>query len=66
MNMARYRWQYPVDWLSEAALKWDERRLYQAVLSLAGRLDSDAIQDLFQEDMDADGYFTDLDAPEVE
>ncbi len=59
--MARYKWDSAYEWLSDKAKGWDEARLYQELMSLARDADSDTLQDQFQSDMDADGYFNDLD-----
>ena len=60
--MARYKWDSPQEWLIQYASKLDASKLFQEFSILVQELDADKIQDLYQSDMDADGYFTDLDA----
>jgi hypothetical protein len=62
--MARYEWDSPYEWLMEYAAKLDTSKLYQEFGVVAEKLDSDQIQDLYQDDMERSGYFKDLDAPE--
>jgi len=57
----RYRWSHPAEWLDH----WiDEHQEVDALdhlaRELASKLDADQIQDLFQDEMDADGYFRPL------
>jgi hypothetical protein len=60
----RYRWSHPSEWLDDRirtlTTEEDHDALADIAQSLAGRLDGDSIQDLFQSEMDADGYFQDL------
>ena len=62
--MEKYRWSTPFDWLidkaNESANRNDVGDLVSMIDHLAGRLDQDAIQDLFQTEMKADGYFEPL------
>jgi hypothetical protein len=61
--MPRYRWDSPLQWLTERADSWDAKMLYQALVALARRIDSDELQDhlrMYQDLMDEDGYFTDM------
>lgn len=55
----RYKWDSPHAWLMHKVNKTRTTRseLIGFIDSLAGRLDSDSIQDLFEAEMDADGYF---------
>jgi hypothetical protein len=57
----QYRWAHPIEWLEEriSALANDANidGLSDIARACAGVLDSDTIQDIFQSDMDADGYF---------
>ena len=61
----RYRYDNPHEWLEShiAELDTDDNRieLLAIIRALASVLDNDQIQDLFQSDMDADGYFQPLD-----
>lgn len=58
---AKYKWDNPSDWLRfhlntlEGERKFDE--LTKIAWLLVTELDDDAIQDLFQDEMDEDGYF---------
>ncbi len=60
----RYRWACPFDWLTERLADLARRgaieELWEHAGTLASQLDSDQIQDLFQSEMDADGYFKEL------
>lgn len=58
--MARYKWDNPAEWLSEKAQSWGEDALRAALNELARHVDFDDIQDIFQDEMDADGYFKEL------
>jgi hypothetical protein len=55
----KYRWNSPGAWLLWKVQKRTTTRaqLLDIIDSLAGRLDGDSIQDLFQSDMSDDGYF---------
>lgn len=58
----RHKWPCPHDWLSDYAHSiagHDDygKLLVEIINDLAGRLDSNSIQDLFRPEMDADGYF---------
>src|SRR5947207_15120298 len=50
-------WNSPHEWLLEKAQQWDADELYEALRSVAHRLNGGSIQGLFQSEMDADGYF---------
>ena len=58
--MEEYKWAHPYNWFSEWIEKADEKRLREYLRILAGRLDGDQIQDLFEKEMDEDGYFDPL------
>jgi hypothetical protein len=47
----------PHEWLLEKAQHWKTDALYKALSGLAYRLDGQSIRDLFQSEMDSDGYF---------
>lgn len=53
-----YRWSHPYEWLADTARSWDKDTLYSELMNLASNTDSDTLQDLFQMQMDEDGYFT--------
>ena len=56
-----YRWAHPIEWLDEkiTALSQADRvdELCSLARELGAKLDGDTIQDLFESEMDADGYF---------
>lgn len=52
-----YKWTNPFDWLEEHAKGWNENKLRQMFWEVVGNLDADQVQDLFQKEMDEDGYF---------
>jgi activator of HSP90 ATPase len=58
--MTNYRWDNPYKWLEDQCRVWDKERVTQAFLSLALASDSDTLQDLFQPEMDQDGYFEEV------
>lgn len=60
-----YRWRYPSDWLSER-LERNPEEAKEIALALLGRLDEDAVQDLFQAEMEEDLYFEKDDETEEE
>ncbi len=61
----QYRWSHPIEWLQgkidDLANQRDKdvavTELRSIASELAGHLDGDTIQDIFQSEMDADGYF---------
>lgn len=60
-----YRWRSPGEWLEHHIDRLRDSGSDHAALDLAAlarelgrRLDSDTIQDCFQDEMDDDGYFT--------
>lgn len=52
-----YKWNNPGDWLHERVQSAGEDVLRGYLTAIIGSLDSDTIQDIFQSEMDADGYF---------
>jgi hypothetical protein len=54
---AKYKWDSPHDWLMEKAQSMTVEQLHSALEAVAYRLDGDSIQDLFQTEMDQDGFF---------
>lgn len=56
----RYKWNNPQEWLLEQAELWPAEMLLSVVRDLVSRTDADTIQDLFQSEMDKDGYFAPL------
>ena len=59
----QYRWSYPYDWLKSASEGWDRDRLLREIRRLAFEHDSDALIDLYQDDMRVDGYYDPLPQP---
>lgn len=54
----KYRWSHPIEWLEEKLNGLSEpNKLHEFAIAMMSKLDSDDIQDLFQSDMEADGYF---------
>lgn len=53
----QYKWDSPLEWLIEKADQWDTAQLKSELLTLARRLDSDQLQDEYQNNMADDGYF---------
>ena len=48
----------PHDWLSaKIANGWTDKQVINAFMSLLPMIDNDTIQDVFESEMDADGYF---------
>lgn len=59
--MARYKYASVHEWLIEWAGKLNADELFQEFTTIARELDADKIQDLYQSEMDRDGFFQDLD-----
>ncbi len=55
--MPKYKYSSPYHWLDDTASQWTQVELYAALMALAAQVDGDTIQDVFQSDMDKDGYF---------
>ena len=55
-----YQWQHPVDWLYWKIASAGEDWLEGALKALAAVTDFDTIQDVFQSEMCADGYFEEV------
>ena len=58
--MSKYKWDSPFEWLAEKAEDWDREQLLDTLTTVAGALDSDTLQDIFQDEMDQDGYFAEV------
>lgn len=53
-----YKWDNPYEWVAEKAREWERNgTLFQEFLTLAQQVEMDTLQDLYQSDMIADGYF---------
>ena len=61
----KYRWSTPYEWLEWKSRQWTRDELLQALLSVALQEDSDTLQDLFQSEMDEDGYFDVIKEPMI-
>jgi len=56
--IAAYRWRTPQDWLDDYCQGKDAHELHRVIRLLFQQADPDTIQDLFQDEMEAAGYFT--------
>ena len=52
-----YKWDTPHGWLWEKAQSWSKEEMYSVIVALSDHLDADTIQDVFQSEMEQDGYF---------
>lgn len=58
MVKKEYKWNNPHEWLiTKIEREWKEYQLRSAIRNLLYKIDNDIIQDAFQDEMDADGYF---------
>ncbi len=55
-----YRWDCPQDWLMEKMEGMDRVTILENLRQLVSMTDADTLQDVFQTEMDDDGYFDDL------
>lgn len=53
----KYKWDSPQEWLIEYAGKLNAGELFNEFTVLVQQMDADQIQDLYQSDMERDGYF---------
>jgi hypothetical protein len=60
MTEQQYKWAYPSDWLNDKIDAAEPTELRGIVNAIVTKLAEDDIQDLFQAEMDADGYFRPL------
>ena len=58
--MGKYKYNSPYEWLNERIIKADEKELRVIAHELTTKINADDIQDLFQSEMDADGYFEEI------
>jgi hypothetical protein len=60
-NGKAYKWASPGEWLEDRLNRYaesdDMNAIHHIAQELLTKLDSDQIQDLFQDEMDAEGYF---------
>ena len=54
---SEYKWVTPYHWLNDKLVTWDRARLMQELSIVAAKLDYETIQELYQSEMDDDGYF---------
>ena len=59
-NQHRYKWQSPLEWLVEKSKEWEPDEVLCTMHDLAAKLSSDELQDLFETEMDRDGYFDEV------
>ena len=52
-----YRWQSANDWLADKVESWNEDTLRACLKALSTVLKPDVIEDLFKNEMYADGFF---------
>lgn len=63
----KYPWANPQDWLMDKINhEWNEQEKAEAFISVVGLLDADDIQNLFQGEMDMDGYFDPIEPGDTE
>jgi len=56
--MREYKWKSPQHWLMDKINhEWSEEERSETLVSLVELLNADDIQELFQGEMDMDGYF---------
>jgi len=55
-----YKWSNPQEWLQQYIDGLSYSELLQEAKNLASMLDADQIQDAYQSDMDAQGYFKEI------
>ena len=59
-----YKWSGPHEWLADHTNPLNPKNsaeyLYNALCCLALQVDSDTIQDVFQDEMDETGYFDEI------
>ncbi len=57
-----YRWANPYEWIEHKvdSGEWSQGQIRSELLALAQQADPDDLQDLYQSEMDADGYFEEL------
>ena len=54
---ATYRWQTPQEWLADVSREWNAETLYAEFNNLAGAIDSDTLQDIYEYPLRDAGYF---------
>ena len=51
------KWNCPAEWLIEKIRDWDEEELRKAFRVLVLDSEQETIQDIFQQEMEEDGFF---------
>lgn len=64
--MIKYKYENIYEWLEEYAKKLTHEELLSEFLHLAISTDPDDLQDIFQSDMESDGYFDPISEEESE
>jgi len=62
-KIGSFRWATPEEWLIWSLKEWDRNKLVNTIRCLIDKMDSDDIQDIFQQEMDEDGYFVSEELP---
>lgn len=57
MNTPHKTWKSPHSWLADKTYRWDSESLREVLIILSQYIDADEIQETFESEMDADGYF---------
>lgn len=57
MTKTTYKWKTPLEWLLNHIASGDLSTVQLIALRLAMDTDHETIQDLYQDEMNADGYF---------
>jgi hypothetical protein len=52
-----YKWKHPQDWLFDKMKEARPQELFSLACELLQLVDADQVQDVFEAEMDADGYF---------
>jgi hypothetical protein len=56
-----YKWAFPHDWLmDQAEHHWTPEQVLCALREIVSKCDADTLQDIFQTEMDTDGYFQEI------
>ena len=54
-------WASPYDWLDDVSRNWSPERVRNALVDLAGALDSSRVEAFFCDEMILDGYYDEPD-----
>lgn len=59
--MSEYKWGTPLEWLKHKVYGyWNVPQIQATVMQLAEKVDIDGLTDIFQDEMERDGYFVPL------